>query len=104
MHEKKMAYPKGMEKHGNCWRIEKRTPVALQAHYPGQQWHKFSTDEPDKKTAAALIWRWLADLEEEFERLRKTGNRFKQAITADEIAHLVALMVHSSLSADEESR
>lgn len=99
-----MAYPKGMEKHGNCWRIRKRTPVALQAHYPGQQWHKFSTDEPDKKAAGALIMRWLADLEEEFERLRKTGNKFKQAIAADEIAHLVALMVHSSLSADEESR
>ena len=104
MNEKKMAYPRGMEKHGNCWRIKKRTPVALQAHYPGQQWHKFSTDEPDKKAAAALIMRWQADLEEEFERLRQTGNKFKQTIATDEIAHLVALMVHSSLSADEESR
>lgn len=99
-----MAYPKGMEKHGNCWRIKKRTPVALQAHYPGQQWHKFSTDEPNKTTAAALIMRWQADLEEEFERLRLTGNKFKQTITTDGVAHLVALMVHSSLSADEESR
>lgn len=104
MNEKKMAYPSGMEKHGNCWRIKKRTPVALQAHYPGQQWHRFSTDEPDKKAAAALILRWQADLEEEFERLRLTGNKFRQAIAPDEIAHLVALMVHSSLSADEESR
>ena len=25
MHEKKMAYPNAMEKHGNCWRIKKRT-------------------------------------------------------------------------------
>lgn len=104
MNEKKMAYPKGMEKHGNCWRIKKRTPVALQAHYPGQQWHKFSTTEPDKKTAAALVMRWQADLEEEFERLRTTGSKFKQGIAASEIAHLVALMVHSSLTADEESR
>lgn len=104
MNEKKMAYPRGMEKHGNCWRIKRRTPAALQAHYPGQQWHKFSTNEPDKKAAAALIMRWQADLEEEFERLRQTGNKFRQVIATDEIAHLVALMVHSSLSADEESR
>ena len=102
MHEKKMAALK-LERHGAGWRYTKRVPKALQAHYADQT-HRFTTQVPDVKAARALALRWLADLEQEFERLRKTGNKFKQVITANEVAHLVALMVHSSLSADEESR
>lgn len=92
-----------LERHGAGWRYTKRVPKALQSHYPDQI-QRFTTQESDVKAACALTFRWLADLEEEFERLRRTGSRFKQVISADEVAHLVALMVHSSLSADEESR
>ncbi|WP_194286418.1 site-specific integrase [Rhodocyclus gracilis] len=85
-----MAYPSGMEKHGNRWRIKKRTPRGLQAHYPGQLWHRFSTDEPHKKAAAALIRRWEADLEEEFQRIRDTGSRHLQELPPEQIQALAA--------------
>lgn len=88
-----------LERHGAGWRYTKRVPKALQAPTPSRH-----TASPRRSLTRRRLVRWLADLEEEFQRLRLTGNKFKQAIAPDEIAHLVALMVHSSLNADEESR
>lgn len=68
MNEKKMAALK-LEHRGAGWRYTKRVPKALQAHYPDQT-KRFTTQEPDEKAARALTPRWLADLEEEFQRIR----------------------------------
>lgn len=99
-----MAYPPGMGLHGSGWRITKRVPTELLAHYSPKKLLRYQTGEPDKKAAAVLAWRWLADLEEEFQRVRDTGSKLKCAISTEEAAHLVNLMVRSSLGADEESR
>ena len=98
-----MTYP-SMELHGSSWRAKKRTPHDLQKYYPGKLWHRYNTGVSDKKGAATLIHRWVADLAEEWQRLRETGNPRKQAIKPEEVAHIVRLMVRSSLAADEEAR
>ncbi len=99
-----MAYPPGMGLHGSGWRITKRVPTELLAHYSPKKLLRYQTGEPDKKAAAVLALRWLADLEEEFQRVRDTGSKLKCAIPTEEAAHLVSLMLRSSLGADEESR
>lgn len=99
-----MAYPPGMGQHGSGWRIKKRVPTALLQHYDHHKFLHFRTGETDKKAAAVLAWRWLADLEEEFKRIRETGSKFKQVISPEEVDHLVRLMVRSALGAHEESR
>lgn len=99
-----MAYPPGMELHGSGWRITKRVPQELLEHYAPKKLLRHQTGEPDKKAAAILAWRWLADLEEEFSRIRKTGSKGRQEISPAEVSRLVALMVRSSLAADEDSR
>jgi hypothetical protein len=78
MNEKKMAALK-LERHGAGWRYTRRVPKALQAHYPDQS-KRFTTQEPDEKAVRALALRWLADLEEEFQRVRATGSRFAASI------------------------
>lgn len=94
-----------MELHGSGWRIKKRVPTALLQHYPPpNKFLHLQTGETDKKTAAVLAWRWLADLEEEFKRIRVTGSKHKQVISPEEVSHLVRLMVRSSLEIHEDSR
>lgn len=99
-----MAYPPGMELHGSKWRIVKRVPQDLLSHYAPKDMLRHNTGQSDKKAAAVIGWRWLADLATEFQRIRETGSKYRQEIPEDEAAHLVALMVHSSLQADWESR
>ena len=101
---KEMAFPPGMELHGAGWRITKRIPKALLSHYTPDTRLRFQTGEPDKKTAAVLAWRWLTECEEEFQRIRSTGSKYRQDISPKEAAHLVRLMIRSTLGADEESR
>ena len=101
---KEMAYPPGMELHGAGWRITKRIPKALLSHYTPNTRLRFQTGEADKKAATVLAWRWLAERAEEFQRIRDTGSKYRQDITPEESAHLVRLMVCSSLAADEAGR
>jgi integrase len=101
---KEMAYPPGMELHGSGWRITKRIPQELLPHYAPKKHLRHQTGEPDKKAAAVLAWRWLADLEEEFARIRQTGSKSRKTISPTEASRLAALMVRHVLAADEESR
>ncbi len=99
-----MAYPPGMELHGSGWRVTKRVPTELLAHYAPKKHLRYQTGEPDRKAAGVLAWRWLADLEEEFQRVRETGSRLKQSASPEEVSHLVGLMVRSILEADQQNR
>ncbi|MCL2875884.1 MAG: hypothetical protein FWF12_06290 [Betaproteobacteria bacterium] len=98
-----MSYPPGMELHGRFWRIKKRVPSDVGAHY-GSQFLRFQTKEADKKKAALPCWRWFLCLEEEFARIRKTGSKHKLVITPDEVDYIVGKMVSTLLSTDEVRR
>lgn len=98
-----MGYPSGMELHGSAWRVTKRVPKDLLRHYPSA-FLRFPTGEPDKKAAALKAWRWITECEEEFQRLRLTGSRFRKSITDAEADRLCALATASRLVADEEGR
>lgn len=100
MNEKKMAALK-LERHGAGWRYTKRVPKALQAHYPNQT-HRFTTQEPDEKAARALALRWLADLEEEFQRIRATGSRFSASLPPEQLQALAAAHRSDCLRIHEE--
>lgn len=99
-----MAYPPGLALHGKSWRITKRIPENLRAHYGGQALLRYPTGTADKKAAADIAWRWLADTAEEFTRIRETGSAAKTVVPAAEVSRLVASMVASALGADEEGR
>ena len=84
-----MAFPPGMELHGAGWRITKRIPKALLSHYTPDTRLRFQTGEPDKKTAAVLAWRWLTECEEEFQRIRSTGSKYRQDTLSSVISHFL---------------
>ena len=102
-----MAYPPGMELHGSKWRIKKRVPQDLRRKHPDlypSQFLTLKTDESDRRAAAKKAWVWLGILEEEFERVRETGSKYKRVLppgAADEIIHEA---IRSSLNADDELR
>lgn len=99
-----MAHPPGMEFHGSSWRVTKRVPQDLLAHYNPKKFFRYQTGVTDRKAADALAWKWLGDLADEFQRIRETGSPLKQTITPEEISYLVRLMIRSSLEADEDTR
>lgn len=99
-----MAYPRGMELHGSTWRVVKRIPIELLHLYAPKKKLLYQTGIADKRAAAVAAMRWLAEVEEEFQRVRETGSRLKQVASPEEVSHLVALMVRSSLAANEEAR
>lgn len=102
-----MAYPPGMELHGSKWRIKKRVPQDLRRKHPDlypSQFLTLQTNESDRRAAARKAWVWLGELEEEFQRVRDTGSKYKRVLppgAADEIIHAA---IHSSLQADEQLR
>ena len=98
-----MAHPPGMELHGSGWRINKRVPTDLRQHYTTTIL-RYQTGEPDRRAAGVIGLRWLADLEEEFQRIRETGRKEKSVISKEDAQHLALLMVHSTLQAHEECR
>jgi len=65
-----MSYPPGLAFHGKGWRITKRIPEDLRPYYAGKAHLRYPTGTSDKKAAADIAWRWLADTAEEFTRKR----------------------------------
>lgn len=98
-----MAYPPGLVLHGGTYRVQKRVPKDCLGHYDKAILY-FRTEQSSKRAAAPIAWKWLAELEDEFERIRKTGSKQKSLISAEEIERLCELMLISRLAADEESR
>ncbi|MFZ5509256.1 MAG: DUF6538 domain-containing protein, partial [Pseudomonadota bacterium] len=97
---KEMAYPPGMVRHGSTYRIQKKVPKDCIPHFGGKTILYLKTETADKKEAAAAAWKWLAELEQQFDRIRKTGSPFKTTISDDELEYLAALMASSTLAAD----
>jgi integrase len=104
MTDKDMSYPPGLAFHGKGWRITKRIPEALLPYYGGKSHLRYPTGTADKRAAAYIAWRWLADTAEEFARIRETGSAAKTIVPAAEISRLVVTMMASTLGADEEGR
>jgi len=105
--QKDMAYPPGMELHGSKWRVKKRVPTDLLEKHP--YLYKtavltHNTGETDKKLAAVKAWKWLAEREEEFQRVRETGTPYKSRISAEEMDFIVRRAIRSTVQADEELR
>ena len=98
-----MAYPPGLVLHGNTYRVQKRVPQDCLDHYDKEILY-FRTEQADKREAAPIAWKWLAEKEAEFERIRKSGAKYKTAITDQEADHLCQLMLISRLSIDEQIR
>lgn len=103
MSKDKMAYPPGLVLHGSTYRVQKRVPADCVAHY-GKPMLYFRTGCADKREAALVAWKWLAEIEAEFDRIRKTGSPRKATITDEEAERLCDLMLASRLGADEEIR
>lgn len=102
-----MAYPPGMELHGSKWRIKKRVPQDLRRKHPDlypSQFLTLKTDESDRRTAASKAWVWLGTLEEEFQRVRETGSKYKRVLPKEAAEEIIHAAIRSSLTADDELR
>ena len=102
-----MAYPPGMELHGSKWRIKKRVPQDLRRKHPDlypSQFLTLKTDESDRRTAASKAWVWLGTLEEEFQRVRETGSKYKRVLPNGAAEEIIHAAIRSSLTADDELR
>lgn len=102
-----MAYPPGMELHGSKWRIKKRVPQDLLRKHPDLYPSKFlilKTNESERRIAASQAWIWLGQLEEEFQRVRETGSKYKRILPPGKAEEIIQAAIHNSLSADEEIR
>lgn len=96
-----MAFPKGLELHGNQYRKRHRIPKEVAPHYPGETFATFKTSEPNRDRVKTLYWAWYADLQAEYQRIRETGSRFGQAISPEQIAALAGTHVAESLAVHE---
>lgn len=102
-----MAYPPGMELHGSKWRIKKRVPQDLRRKHPDlypSQFLTLKTNESDRRAAARKAWVWLGELEEEFQRVRDTGSKYKRVLPPGAVDEIIHAAIHSSLQADEQLR
>lgn len=98
-----MAYPRGLVLHGSTYRIQKRVPKDCLPHYNKPiLYHR--TECSDKRAAASVAWKWLAEIEADFDRIRSTGSLIKTSISDEEADRLCQLMLVSRLAADEEGR
>lgn len=98
-----MAYPPGLVLHGGTYRVQKRVPKDCLPHY-GKQILYFRTEHANKREAAHVAWSWLAEMDDEFDRIRKTGTKHKTLMTEQEMERICELMLVSRLEADEEGR
>ncbi len=93
----------GLRPHGASFRLKARVPSDVASHYPSPyRTHKVKESDPRRAHAAGFAK--LAEWGAEYDRIRTTGSQYKTAISDAELAHLTALMLHSSLSADEGCR
>lgn len=105
--KQEMAYPPGMELHGSQWRVNKRVPLDLIRKYPQyypKGFLRFNTGESDKQLAAVKAWAWLAEREQEFQRVRETGSPYERKLPDEAAERIIRAAIHSSLKADEETR
>lgn len=73
MADKDMSNPK-LERHGGQYRHKKRIPADLLPHFAGQKTLTFSTKTADEREARVECVRWLADLAERFQSLRRLSD------------------------------
>ena len=93
----------GMERHGSNWRVTKHIPADLISHY-GKTRLRENTKTPDRREAKRHALNWLAELEEEFARVRETGTQYRTVITDDEITRICTGWFASSLRTDKRLR
>lgn len=106
----------GLARHGQSFRLVCRVPADVRRLRPDLfpkplRSHKITETDPRRAHAAGFAK--LAEWSAEYDRIRTTGasplsaeggSQYKTTITDAELSQLTALMLHSSLSADEESR
>jgi len=93
----------GLRPHGASFQLKVRVPADVASHFPSAyRTHKVSETDPRRAHAAGFAK--LAEWSAEYDRIRTTGSQYKTSITDAELSHLTALMLHSSLLADEERR
>lgn len=97
----------GLARHGQSFRLVCRVPADVRRLRPDlfpKPLRSHKVAETDTRKAHAAGFAKLAEWSAEYDRIRATGSQYKTTITNAELSHLIALMLHSSLSADEESR
>lgn len=98
-----MALPKGLLPRGNFYYFQARVPKQYQAHYPKPLIREKLPADNLKEAVRLTHERW-AQLHQEFARIDATGSKLKAIPTGDEADHLIALAIHSRMSADDEIR
>jgi integrase len=93
----------GLLERSNGYYFQARIPKQYLPHYPKQIIREKLPTENRKEAIAIVRKRW-AELQAEFERIVLTSTKFKTTITPSEIEHIIKLVLHSKLSADDEIR
>ena len=93
----------GMERHGSNWRVTKHIPADLISHY-GKTRLRENTKTPDRREAKRHALNWLAELEEEFARVRETGSKYRTVITDDETTRICRDWLNEALVWDKDRR
>lgn len=68
----KMTHPT-LERHGEQWRHKKRIPTDVLPHFGGVKTLTFSTKTADAREARTECLRWLADVMERIQGLRRVA-------------------------------
>ncbi len=98
-----MAAPRGLLKRPNSYYFQARIPKDCSTHY-AKSLLRECLNTLDKTEAVRLVHkRWL-ELHDEFERIRKTGSRFRIQLTPEDTKRIIAKALASRLQADDEMR
>jgi len=98
-----MSTTQGLLERPNGYYFQARIPKQYLTHYP-QALIREKLPTENRNEAKALVRKRWGLLHEEFERIDTTGTRIKKVPVADEAEHIIALALHSRLSADDEIR
>jgi len=98
-----MSCTKGLLKRSNSYYFQARIPKDCLAHYPVPVIRE-CLNTLDKAQAVRLIHQRWVDLLEEFDRIRKTGSRFKHKLTPEDTKRIIGRALASRLQSDDVHR
>ncbi|MFO0461015.1 MAG: DUF6538 domain-containing protein, partial [Burkholderiales bacterium] len=92
-------------KHGTTYYFQRRIPTDLLKAYPEAKAGKIESALPPIQSEAyrEALRRW-ADLDDEFDRVRKTGTRLMITVPPEEVRVMASEILSRMLGADEEAR
>lgn len=98
-----MSCTKGLLKRSNSYYFQARIPKDCLAHYAVPVIRE-CLNTLDKAQAVRLIHQRWVELLEEFDRIRKTGSRFKHKLTPEDTKRIIGKALASRLQSDDVHR